>query len=189
MIRAVANSFVAIVMVVAPPVLLAQKPVVAGPVFVDYMPAPNSLSGLVKSADAVVRATVTGAQNNVIIRDGRYHGKTDYTVTVNEIVKGVSGLQVGNSITVARDGGDVDLGDKIARSFDPNFAPFQIGEQYLLFVRWNPQLLRFEVQWGPDGAFHVSDGVVEAMGHAATSGELNGQRLDRVLSSIRANAG
>ena len=189
MIGSVASSVVAIVVVVAAPVLFGQKPVTSGPLFVDYQPVPNSLSGLVKSADAVVRATVTGAQNNVKSEHGRFYATTDYSVAVSEIVKGISGLGVGMSITVVREGGDVDLGDKINRSFDPSFAQFKVGEQYLLFVHWNPSLSRFQVQWGPDGAFRISSGIVEAMGHAETSGQLHGQRLVDVLRSLRANIG
>lgn len=189
MIRSLVISFVGIVTVVAAPVLFAQKPVKTAPVFVDYQPVPKSLSGLMKSADAVVRATITGAENNVKSDQGRLHATTEYTIAVNEIVKGISGLQVGDSIIVVREGGDVDRGDYIGRSFDPSFSTFQVGDQYLLFVHWNPSLSRFQVQWGPDGAFHVSAGVVEAMGHAATSGQLQGQPLDQVLRSLRASGG
>jgi hypothetical protein len=189
MIRSVMNSLVAVVVVFAAPVLLAQKPVTTAPIFIDYMPVPSSLASLVNSADAVIRGTITGSQNNLVTENGRFHPTTDYTVSVNEVIKGVPGLDIAKSISVVREGGDVDLGDKIRRSVDLSFSPFQVGEQYLLFVHWNPALSRFQVQWGPDGAFRISAGVVEAMGHAATSRQLHGQRLDQVLRSLKTTAG
>ena len=69
---------------------------------------------------------------------------------------------------------------------DPHFAPFQAGEQYLLLLQWNPHLSKYQVRWGPDGAFHISAGVVEAMGHGAVAKQLHGHRVDEVLQTMRA---
>ena len=166
--------------------LAAQKPVITGQVISEYEPSPETLDGLLHSADAVVRGTVT-AMRNTPQTDGQGHfaAKTEYTLTLTEIVNGRVGLAQGTSVTVVREGGDVDLGDKISRSVDPAFAPFQIGEQYILFLHWNGYLSKYQVNWGPDGAFHVSAGLVETMGRAPLSRQLHGQRVAALLAALK----
>ena len=189
MIRAIIRSLIAATLACPSSAAFAQKPVTTAPVFVDYQPVPKSVGRLMNSADAVIRATVVSSQNHVRTENGHSYPTTEYTLTINEIIKGLTGLEVGKTISILREGGDVDLGDRIRRSVDPSFSPFQVGEQYILFVHWNPSLSRFQVQWGPDGAFRISAGVVEAMGHAATSQQLHGQRLDQVLVSLKSSGG
>src|ERR1044071_1711808 len=116
----------------------AQKPVVRAPVFVDYAPPPTTWSGLVSGAKVVIRGRIDDAQNSALTQMGRSQRTTEYWVRVVDVIKG--DVAPGQLLTVLRNGGTTDKGGHIVQTFEPNFAPFQVGDTYVLFLNWNAAL-------------------------------------------------
>ena len=83
---------------------------------------------------------------------------TDYTGQVLTLAKGDQSLQ-GKTITIRRPGGAVSLEGGTATARDPDFSPFDVGEEYVLFLNYDGDD-RFIVPFGAQGAFTVDQGKV-----------------------------
>src|SRR5437667_41780 len=91
----------------------AQKPVIQSHVISEYQPSPDTLDGFVSSCDIVVLGAVTRARNAPQFNGpANIAARTEYSFIVMDVVKNASTLKRG-PITILRDGGDVDLGDRI----------------------------------------------------------------------------
>lgn len=146
----------------------AAKPVVAMPVFTDYAPAPTNFTDLCGSADAVVVGRIAGAarERGVVAGTGRPKIRTQFAVHISAVLRAGSHLTPdATEVQVARPIGEIDDGERILRSFEPSFPDFKVGEQYVLFLRWDREDRQFKVAWGPDGAYELSNGTVRPRGH------------------------
>jgi hypothetical protein len=108
----------------------AQKPVVDSPIIGDYLKVPDTLDGFITASDLVVFARAAGARD---VSRGR--PRTEYDVTVTEVIKG--NVSRGQHATVCRAIGTIERPDRFARIFQPGFPSFEIGSEYLLFLRWD----------------------------------------------------
>jgi hypothetical protein len=164
-------------------IVSAQKPVVTGKVISDYAPAPTTLSNLISSAKIIVYARVDDTKNAALAHSGRRQPMTEYYVRVLDVIKG--DVTQGQLLTILRSGGSVDEGDHIVQSIDPSFGPFREKENYVLFLNWNVSLARFEVVYGPNGAFHVAGSTIEPMGNSSFSTSSRGRPANDFISDTK----
>lgn len=87
-------------------------------------------------ADLVVIGTVKNKASQ-LIEEGTFVF-TDYEVTATEILKNnpVVPIEPNNSITLTRSGGAVRLNNHIVRAIDYRNEPLEVGNRYLLFLRF-----------------------------------------------------
>jgi hypothetical protein len=96
----------------------------------------ENLQRLACEADAVVIGTVK-SKSSQLIEEGTFVF-TDYEVAVEEILKNnfAAPIQQNNAITVTRSGGTVKLNGHIVRAIDYRDKPLEIGEHYLLYLKF-----------------------------------------------------
>lgn len=126
--RSVRNTKKSINLVISVPFMEAES----GP------PASSTdelLEQITCGADAAVVGKVTGKKSQ-LTEDGTAVF-TDYEVQVDEVVDNNAPkvVQQGESITVTRPGGAVELDGNVIRMVDRSFTPFDVGDRYLLFLR------------------------------------------------------
>jgi hypothetical protein len=65
---------------------------------------------------------------------------TDHTMQIEQVLSDNERVPVsiGSEITVTRSGGTAKIKDRVVRAVDPFFTEFEIGERYLLFLRFIP---------------------------------------------------
>ena len=118
----------------------------------DYPPV--DLKTLVRDAELIARVVIVSS-NASMIGD---QISTDSKAQVLTVVKGAQSVEH-TTITVRKPGGKVALEGGIVTASDPDFAPFEIGEEYVLFLKSTIQG-NFEVRFGGQGAFKVTQGKV-----------------------------
>ena len=116
--------------------------------------SPVDLPTLVAKAGIISRVLVTQAKSSLI----GDQISTDYTVQVLSASKGQADLE-GRAITVRRPGGNVSIEGGTAKARDPDFPPFEPGEEYVLFLNLEAEG-HFTVPFGAQGAFRVDQGKV-----------------------------
>lgn len=149
------------------------------------------LQNLTCQADAVVVGTVTAKSSQVTADESFIF--TDYELTADEVLKNNSGspIQPGGGITVTRAGGAVKINGHVARATDFSQRPLQVGEHYVLFLRYIPATggYMYVSNWGDD-TFRILDNQVNQV--SATPLPLGpGRTADATffLNEIRGAAG
>ncbi|MBV8857127.1 MAG: hypothetical protein JOZ02_09375 [Acidobacteria bacterium] len=138
-----------------------------------FSPAPDGkaapLEAAVEGSDAVIVATVTAKQSQ-LTEDERYVF-TDYEVAVKEVLKdnAASHISASDALTVTRPGGKVLLGDHLITVVDEAVKPLQVGDEYLLFLKFIPETGTYAAVSENRSGFRLSHGRVTAL-TAATAG-------------------
>jgi len=161
-----------------------QKPVVEFPIFVDYVQPPSTFKEFASAADLVLTGSIASTRYVVESEAGRQRVSTDVQFTIAMVVKG-SGVSPGGTVTILRTGGDLDVGDTIRRSTEQGFPRFQVGEQYLLLLHWNPALSVYNVMYGPNGAFQIASDMVRSLGVSRLSQQYDGRLVSTLIEDIR----
>jgi len=114
------------------------------------------------NADAVVIGTIVD-KSSQLTDEGNFIF-TDYQVTVEEVIKNnaTTSIPVLSTITTTRDGGAVQLNDRIFRAKRADFDPPLVGQHYLLFLRSIPSTGSY-LMYG-NGAFQLKDQKIFALG-------------------------
>jgi hypothetical protein len=153
-----------------------------------YNAPPPSLSEMERTADAVVFGRVLGG----VSKDGGFFRKSDpgittsYRFKVHEILAAQGNRAVDpNELTVLKDGGAIDRGNRIDKVVDADFPPFELGHEYVLFLHWDAGQEAWVPAWGPNAAFEVKGGIIRSPGYAQISKEQNGLALDDFLIQLR----
>jgi hypothetical protein len=89
-------------------------------------------------ADAVVVGTVNGGVSQLTAEEDFIF--TDYEFVVGEVVKGNAKalINIGDRVTISRPGGELVLNGRQVRAIDQFFKPFEIGGEYVLFLKFIP---------------------------------------------------
>jgi len=163
-----------------------RKPVETSEAVVNYAAPPATLEGLAQLSSAVIVGRIAGADAQAEWENRGYAVSTNYQVSITEVLKLHPQLPVvGTVVTVKRMGGDFDAGDRLVRGVEHGFPQFSIGKTYLLFLHWNQAKATFEVRAGPNGAYRVSNGILESDGRAPVANQQKGRRLDSVLAELK----
>jgi hypothetical protein len=117
------------------------------------------------NADAVVIG-VSSDKSSQLTDEGNFVF-TDYQITVGEIIKdnSVAPISTGGVITGTRDGGTIELDNRIFRAKRQDFDPPIVGQRYLLFLRFIPATGAY-LMYG-NGTFQLEGQRVLALGPAA----------------------
>jgi hypothetical protein len=96
------------------------------------------LQDLTCDADAAVVGTVK-SKSSQLIEEGTFIF-TDYEVTVEEVLKDstLNPIRQNSYITVTRSGGTVKLNGHTIRAIDYRGEPLELGERYLLYLKFIP---------------------------------------------------
>ncbi len=112
---------------------------------------------------------------------------TDYDVTVEEIIKNnsASPMQLNNAITTTRDGGTIQINNRILRANRQDFTPPLVGQRYLMFLRFIPSTGSY-LMYG-NGTFELSADKVLPLGQGSRDQLLKQGSSDpfTFLNSIR----
>ena len=163
-----------------------KKPVQTSEAVVNYAAPPATLEGLAQASSAVIVGRIVGADPQAEWENRGYAVSTNYQVNVSDVLKPHPQLPVvGTVVIVKRMGGDFDAGDRVVRGVEHGFPQFSVGKTYLLFLHWNQAKATFEIRAGPNGAYRISNGVLESDGLAPVANQQKGRRLDSVLAELR----
>jgi hypothetical protein len=136
-------------------------------------------------ADAVVIGTIDSKSSQLTEEENFVF--TDYQVTLEEVIKDnlSSPLRVADEITTTRDGGVVEINDRIFRAKRSDFEPPLIAHRYLLFLRFIPATGSY-LMYG-NGTFQLEDQKILALSPDARQELLKDGAKDRAvfLSEIR----
>ena len=115
---------------------------------------PLQLSDLVGRADLVVEASTTGGR---VYLNGDTDIYSDYTFTVHAVIKNWRRpeLRNGQTITVRRESGVLDVDGRSAASYENGFPAFNANEHYILFLKDVDRDHVYEVFGGAQGAFNA----------------------------------
>jgi hypothetical protein len=133
------------------------------------LPQPGSQRPLFQSAvcnaDAVVIGTI-GDKSSQLTADETFVF-TDYRITVEEVIKNnaAAPIQVAGPLTATRDGGVIELNNRVFRARREDFDPPLVGQRYLLFLRFIPATGAY-LTYG-NGTFQLEAQRVGALGPAA----------------------
>lgn len=136
--------------------------------YVIHMPktsrVPTFISALCK-ADAVIIGTLK-SKSSQLTEQGNFIF-TDYEVTINEVIKNdlISPIEVGSSVVTTRDGGAVEINQRVLRAKQADFDPPVVGNRYLLFLRFIPKTKAY-LMYG-NGSFELQSNAMLALGPAA----------------------
>ena len=117
------------------------------------------------NADAVVIGIVNDKSSQLTEEENFVF--TDYQITIEEVIKNqpVAPIQVASAITGTRDGGVIELNNRIFRAKRADFDPLFVGQRYLLFLRFIPATGSY-LMYG-NGTFQLEGQRVLALGPAA----------------------
>ena len=116
------------------------------------------------NADAVVIGTLTNKASQ-LTTDGTFIF-TDHDLLVEDVIKNNSAVPIAlrTTINVTRDGGVVQVNDRILRA-RADFEPPIVGNRYLLFLRFIPVTGSY-LMYG-NGAFELKSESISALGSTA----------------------
>ena len=127
-------------------------------------------------------------KDSQLIADGTFLF-TDHGLRLEEVIKNNSAapIEVGNTVTVTRDGGVVQLDHRILRA-RPNFEPPLVGNRYLLFLRFVPTTRSYSM-YG-NGAFELNSQSIKPLAPATRHELLKANQTEpsSFLREIRAFA-
>jgi hypothetical protein len=118
---------------------------------------PTGLPELTATSDVIVEATVL-TQRSFLDPDGSRIW-TDYRLQVTRALRVRDGREVEAMLTVRRRGGTLRFGSRSIVSTENDFQPFQLGEQYALFLRKTSVPGLYTIASGRYGATRVADGL------------------------------
>jgi hypothetical protein len=141
-----------------------------------------TLTETILAVDAVVRGRVLGGEP----RDTKDNVTTAYRFKVDEIIHALGGHPVDESeITILRNIGDRDRGAYIERTIDSDFPPFELGQQYVVFLNWDPYRDAWVPGIGPDSVIDITTAVVRSPGYADLTKAQKGKPAAEYLELLR----
>jgi hypothetical protein len=138
------------------------------------------LSDLVARADLVVEASAVGGRAYL---NGDTDIYTDYTFTVHAFIKNLRrpDLRSGQTITVRRDSGVIDVDGRTAASYENGFPAFNANEHYILFLKDDGRDHVYAVFGGPQGAFNADSERITPIAIAMTDTVETAQPIPRPI--------
>ena len=172
------------------------KPVVTSITNTYFEGPPASPHDMALAADAVVVGRVLDGRS----QDGGFRRPSEpgittlYRFRVTEVLRQSRGSRIEPGVvTIVRDGGTIDRGDKIEKEEVEDHPQFTTGADYILFLRWHEPYHTWTPRWGPDGTFGVRAGQAHSLGRSDVARKLDGltiepfaARLDSQLESKNA---
>lgn len=142
-------------------------------VLIEY--APLELSDLAKGAHLIIRGRIVGEKPR--LSKDEQSVVTDVTVQVLDVFRaGKAVLVPGSNLIVVKPGGTIILEGHEASTSEPDFPPFQLGEEYFLFLA--DRVGGLQVNGGGQGAFRVEGAEVRQASTAHAAWQEKNGRVD-----------
>lgn len=154
---------------------------------VEFKAPPPSLDEMKWEAEAVVHGRVLDATP----RDGDFYHNTLPGITTYHRFQVESVLWRGprpvrsDELLLIRDGGTMDRGDRFEKVEIDVFPQFEVGHEYVLFLRWHAVHRGYTPAWGPGGSFEIVSGKMKAMGRATISKQQEGLTVEEFARKLR----
>ena len=145
------------------------------PIPFDFDARPPFLKAIACDADAIVVGVIKDKSYSQLTEDESFIF-TDYEMVVQEIIKDnpAAPLQSNDIITVSRPGGEIKLNGKFVRAIDESFKPFQMNQQYVLFLRFIPSTDGYRAF--SNGSFQLQKEKVVRLGEGTLWGRLESEK-------------
>ena len=122
------------------------------------------LDQLAERGDLIVRGLILGSNSHLTKDETAI--VTDYDVQVLERLHARGTVKHGQNIVVTRFGGTVEVeGKKVTISASSGFARFQVRDEYIFFLTFNPNTQTYMIVAGPYGVFKNFGGEVAQVGY------------------------
>ena len=163
-----------------------------GEVDSPYAPAfslPAFLERNVCEANAIIIGTVK-SKDSQLTEDGEFIF-TDYEISVGRVLKNnpAASITAGGNITVTRAGGEMLLDGKKVTAVSEYLKPLEVGEQYLLFLRFIPITGAYKAD-NNRGSFQLRNNKIIALTKEQLPAELRtGNDAASFISGIRTAQG
>ncbi len=123
-------------------------------------PVSEILARVTCESDAVVTGTVK-ERSSQLMEAGTFLF-SDYEIVVGETLKNSSpaALAPASTVTVTRAGGAVLLNGRFVRAIDWEMAPLEVGERYLLYLKYLPGTAAYRPTYGTallEDTFHLGE--------------------------------
>lgn len=162
-----------------------QQPTVEQHVIVDRAAPPETAAEL-GDVDLVVEVRiVSAAPRNRGIGDGYTTPETKYVALVLESGRTRRQLPIDRRIEILRPGGDFHEAEQTRRVMEEGNPPLEVGETYVLTLRWNELVSAYVLPFGADSVFEVINGRIEPRGRGPAAMQFKGRRPAEVLSRIQ----
>lgn len=122
--------------------------------------SPAELPEIVRDADLIAIVVVLDNGTSYVSADGR-RIYSDFSVQINEKYFMSPAVVIAETITVSKPGGSITLAGYPVTAYERDFPPFSANEQYVLFLKYDPDAKHWIVPYGAQGAFRVGAGAVE----------------------------
>ena len=124
--------------------------------------SPAELPEIAKEADLIVRAIALDNGQSSLIDEGRRISST-FTFQVLDTYFSAPPIEnTSNQIAVTKPGGRVTLSGQEVTAAESDFPPFEINQEYILFLRSGSSGNTWVVPYGAQGAFRIgAGGLVE----------------------------
>ena len=160
------------------------KPVKEYPLITEFRAPPPTQNEMILAADAVVVGQIAGSRPNDQEYGGRPMVKTVWTLKVREVLHFNGTGSLPDEIFIEREGGERDRGSHVERVIQPQYPAFQVGQEYVLFLRKAGDSMWWSA-FGPSSAYRLSRGRVEALGSSRIAVSQNGETEEAFLQTIR----
>jgi hypothetical protein len=127
---------------------------------------------------------IAGSRPNDQEYGGRPMVKTVWTLKVREVLHFNGTGSLPDEIFIEREGGERDRGSHVERVIQPQYPAFQVGQEYVLFLRKAGDSMWWSA-FGPSSAYRLSRGRVEALGSSRIAVSQNGETEEAFLQTIR----
>lgn len=134
--------------------------------------SPADLADLVQESDLVARVLIGQSRGRLSADERRI--ETDYTGQVLERYVSRKPASIEENILLVRPGGVVTVGTRMVSATERDFPPFQIGEEYLLFLRFDRERKTYILPRGAQSAFRLTEGLAEQV--ATSEGKIKAER-------------
>ncbi len=140
------------------------------------------------NSDAIVVGTVT-RKSSQLVDDGTFTF-TDYEVNPDEVLRNNSKapVQTGNSITLTRPGGSVNLKGHVIRARDRSYDLLSVGHRYLLFLQFVSETGAYQPIYNSvlEDSFELDNGqMIQVSQKALPFGNSQPRNADSFLGEVR----
>jgi hypothetical protein len=142
---------------------------------------PAELADLVGKADLIGRMLVAGRESRLTADETAI--ETDYAIQILDIYFTNRPIG-GQTIKLTRPDGIFTLDGRSVTNYEPDFPAFEVGHEYVLFLKFNPDLEKYVIPFGSQGAFRNVDGFVDQV--SRFNGKLKAERGKVLLSQFEA---
>jgi hypothetical protein len=148
-------------------------------VHVDRIPAPSSIEELARDADVIAIGTIDEVRE--IQRSTGLPGVTsswmECRLNISQLIK--QDIRVSSATTVLK---FYVMGSR--NSYEIGFRPFQKGEELLVDLKMASGIDGYELAFGPDGAYTITDGTLHRFGRSAVARQHDGKNVGSIVPAL-----